>query len=573
IYEVYIYDSPAGTKFVMVGEGFDSIANSTITIELAADSLFAGTTYNVTDLVITPDPNRNDRMRGFLSVPASTIVSGQFFIRFTVDGSPHIQRLYFSDPTEQIYINQVEAEESPSPGNTELFIHGENFNLMKLTGIDFSPDSTFTDSVYSASDYSIFSNNELYARVAYDYFDLRIQKYFVRLKTSLGPIVVGFDFEGQEITIDDIELVESTTSGQTIVRMSGKGFSQIDLANITVIVSNDGTFATNVYTVTSMAYTVESTGDIISGTIEADYSALPTGNWYMRVIDTSDQDSFIFPFYFGTSAHSGKILDLEVFPGYSGGTDVKIFAENFEVTEIDSIHISSDVTFAAASTIFSLLNISISEEAGGFLMITGGMNVAYTIIPEGDYYVKIFTSSGASVVSLPFRFEIDVSDVPPPEITSYPEVLYGDTTSVTIGWETDKPATSEIEYNTLNDFNGGNFEIIDSVKVTSHVVRITGLTPGTTYKYRVMSTDENGKMTGAGDYTFSTSLVLDDTPPVIAYAQIYGRDTSSVTIGWETNELATSLVEYNTTTLWKTGAKLYFEDTTLVKDHKVTITG
>ncbi|MCP4724455.1 MAG: hypothetical protein GY863_05450, partial [bacterium] len=47
IYEVYIYDSPAGTKFVMVGEGFDSIANSTITIELAADSLFAGTTYNV----------------------------------------------------------------------------------------------------------------------------------------------------------------------------------------------------------------------------------------------------------------------------------------------------------------------------------------------------------------------------------------------------------------------------------------------------------------------------------------------------------------------------------------------
>ncbi len=57
----------------------------------------------------------------------------------------------------------------------------------------------------------------------------------------------------------------------------------------------------------------------------------------------------------------------------------------------------------------------------------------------------------------------------------------------TINWTTDRPATSQVEYGTTTAY--GQSSNLDANQVTAHGVVLTGLTPKTTYHYRVKSTD------------------------------------------------------------------------------------
>ncbi|MBX2893182.1 MAG: choice-of-anchor D domain-containing protein [Saprospiraceae bacterium] len=78
-------------------------------------------------------------------------------------------------------------------------------------------------------------------------------------------------------------------------------------------------------------------------------------------------------------------------------------------------------------------------------------------------------------------------DVTPPLITSVMAVSAPDGLSATVTWATNEPANSLVEYGTspgtLNDSES------DGAFVTSHSIVLTGLTPGTTYHYRVSSED------------------------------------------------------------------------------------
>lgn len=76
-------------------------------------------------------------------------------------------------------------------------------------------------------------------------------------------------------------------------------------------------------------------------------------------------------------------------------------------------------------------------------------------------------------------------------------------TSATINWTTNAPATSQVEYGLTTLY--GSMTPIDANLVTSHSVVLTGLTPGTTYHYRVKSTDVLGHPAQSGDNTLATS--------------------------------------------------------------------
>jgi thiol-disulfide isomerase/thioredoxin/predicted nucleic acid-binding Zn-ribbon protein len=62
--------------------------------------------------------------------------------------------------------------------------------------------------------------------------------------------------------------------------------------------------------------------------------------------------------------------------------------------------------------------------------------------------------------------------------------------SATISWETDKPATGQLDYGKTKDY--GLSAIASEEMTTFHNVRMTGLEPNTTYYVRVKSTDECG---------------------------------------------------------------------------------
>jgi regulation of enolase protein 1 (concanavalin A-like superfamily) len=76
-------------------------------------------------------------------------------------------------------------------------------------------------------------------------------------------------------------------------------------------------------------------------------------------------------------------------------------------------------------------------------------------------------------------------------------------TSAVVTWTTDEPASSSVSVGPSTAYETGAFG--DGDLVASHSVTVTGLTPGSTYHYRVSSTNGAG-LTGTGeDATFTTA--------------------------------------------------------------------
>ena len=105
---------------------------------------------------------------------------------------------------------------------------------------------------------------------------------------------------------------------------------------------------------------------------------------------------------------------------------------------------------------------------------------------------------------------------------------------------------------------------------TSFGATITATVAAGSYRPVVVS---HGTYGDVGQYTVSgtrSSSTTDTTPPVVSSVTASGISSSGATIGWTTNEAATSQVEYGTTTSYGSTTAL---DTTLGISHSVSLTG
>jgi hypothetical protein len=73
-----------------------------------------------------------------------------------------------------------------------------------------------------------------------------------------------------------------------------------------------------------------------------------------------------------------------------------------------------------------------------------------------------------------------------------------------VTWVTAVPADSQVEYGTTASYGGAT--AVSPAKVTSHAVAISGLTGGTTYHFRVRSSDANGSLVVGPDYALTVSI-------------------------------------------------------------------
>ncbi|UCE37734.1 MAG: S8 family serine peptidase [Thermoplasmata archaeon] len=109
------------------------------------------------------------------------------------------------------------------------------------------------------------------------------------------------------------------------------------------------------------------------------------------------------------------------------------------------------------------------------------------------------------IVSVDDTFKTLIApDITPPIMIGSPITIIGEYTA-TITWITDESSTSEVIYGT--ELNMGYSEKDDS-KVKEHMITITGLTPSTTYYFRVKSTDEAGNVFESYNYSFETPEVV-----------------------------------------------------------------
>ena len=152
-----------------------------------------------------------------------------------------------------------------------------------------------------------------------------------------------------------------------------------------------------------------------------------------------------------------------------------------------------------------------------------------------------------------------------PTITAGSATVSG--TSVTVTWSTNVLSDSFVVYSTDSGFATSKEQGTSAQNATSHSVVLTGLTGDTTYYYKTKSTRINGGTTEGATGTFVTGpdtttttppattggggiIVIDKTDkvaPIISNVALQLVNDNSVRITWDTNEDATSFVEYGTT--------------------------
>ncbi len=119
------------------------------------------------------------------------------------------------------------------------------------------------------------------------------------------------------------------------------------------------------------------------------------------------------------------------------------------------------------------------------------------------------------------------STSPPPTLTiSNPGSTNVTTTGAAVGWQTNVPATSQVEYGTTTYY--GSTTAVDSTMVTIHQQSLSSLKPGTLYHFRVHSTDASNYSVASSDLTLTTAA--DTTPPTVSISSPVNGVTVSGTI-------------------------------------------
>lgn len=99
---------------------------------------------------------------------------------------------------------------------------------------------------------------------------------------------------------------------------------------------------------------------------------------------------------------------------------------------------------------------------------------------------------------------ITVGDPPPPPVAISNLSVTGVTeTSATVTWTTNIPSKSRVYYGVSSQY--GNDTGLSAQYVTNHSLRISGLSPSTTYHYMASSETEAGASTNSANNTFKTA--------------------------------------------------------------------
>ncbi|MGN6576926.1 MAG: DUF4082 domain-containing protein, partial [Nocardioides sp.] len=144
--------------------------------------------------------------------------------------------------------------------------------------------------------------------------------------------------------------------------------------------------------------------------------------------------------------------------------------------------------------------------------------------------------------------------------------------ATTLTWRTDQPATSTVELGRSANALTRQETVAD--RTEQHRVTVEGLTPGTTYYYRVSSTDTTGRQrfwpNADGTPASFTTAAADTTAPVVRDVNALSLPDGTAQVGWTTDEPASSEVSFGSSRDRLDSTRM---DDALVRDHLVVVTG
>lgn len=159
-------------------------------------------------------------------------------------------------------------------------------------------------------------------------------------------------------------------------------------------------------------------------------------------------------------------------------------------------------------------DVYIKPEAGVTYTFRGGVKLASAKLGQTKT-TAVVQASGTYVEPLP-PVEPDAA----PIVTAGPTLSGLTSTSVSIGWSLSEKATGQVEY-------GPNYSLSTppeaSLIYATHAQNLTGLTPDTTYLFRVVGKDSAGQSYMKGS-SFRTLPVATPPPPPVGL--VYPPDTT-----------------------------------------------
>lgn len=166
----------------------------------------------------------------------------------------------------------------------------------------------------------------------------------------------------------------------------------------------------------------------------------------------------------------------------------------------------------------------------------------YQIISTDNYTNTLTSPSSAPFVQFTTSTDKADSDAPVITFNSIDDVTEG-LDSAVIVWTTDENAYSVVEYG-LTESLGSVAGTVDN-STTNHSVTVSNLSNNKAYYYKLHSADSSGNLAtkpDTGTNTFTTTA--DTIDPVILSVTVASSDRSSAVITWNTDETASSQVEY-----------------------------
>jgi hypothetical protein len=161
----------------------------------------------------------------------------------------------------------------------------------------------------------------------------------------------------------------------------------------------------------------------------------------------------------------------------------------------------------------------VSDATGfyGFVDLTPGIyTVSATMSGLGTVTSNVTVTAGGGATVL---LDISGTDTIPPLISGVRATNATDH-SVRIVWNTDESADSVVEFGFTTNYTTGK---TNAVLMLAHEVELTGLSPDTTYHFRVRSRDGSGNFTVSSDATFDTlpagfvdDLIIDNPEAAVA---------------------------------------------------------
>jgi len=139
------------------------------------------------------------------------------------------------------------------------------------------------------------------------------------------------------------------------------------------------------------------------------------------------------------------------------------------------------------------------------------------LAPATTYHYRVYSEDPSGNGTFSADRSFSTPDIDAPLIS---EVAAGGITGVgaTITWTTSEDATSQVDYGLTDQY--GQTTALDKDLVIDHSVRLTGLSAGSTYHYRVRSKDALNHEGYSGDNTFSTTsagyLVISPATATVA---------------------------------------------------------